>query len=274
MKADFLSKVKKVYLQAIGSGGEDKSIVIGVLVGCLVLVFVIGIIIGTSFSGSSGVSGGGKAKLGKGFAGSYEFWISHNIYTRNPYTRENKYSWEKSGNSWLMGLAPVKINIEKGKDGDYKGQLMITTLMGNHGFGHTEVEQEHTFELKNFMTSKDTLNFLISSSESYSSSPNVRFALVKGKSNLLYISSVLFNDFSFGHSYYGPSFRSCFETNPAFVKHEGQMLVFKELDMSSDKAKEQVFRQMAEKYRDCLANHKNKKDEVMYIDSVWLRQGP
>jgi hypothetical protein len=165
--ANFLSKVQKIYLQAIGSGGEDKKIVIGILMGCLATTFIVGIIIGSSF-GSSASDGSSVTKGGfsKKFEGDYTFLISHTIAIKNPYDKSRAVV---SGitPSKFIGLAPITIKIMKSGDGAYKGQMTITTLTSNFGLGLMNDTEEHTYELKNIMASKDTLSFLISSSEPY-----------------------------------------------------------------------------------------------------------
>jgi hypothetical protein len=225
--SDFLSKTQKIYLQAIGNGGEDKKVVIGILIGCLAITFIVGVVVGSSFgsSASDGSSVKSKGSFNKKFEGNYEFLITHmtpmSLFSETP----------------DMGLAPITIKIMKGSNGDYKGQMTITTLIGNYGWGFQSDTTEHTYELENLMPSKDTLNFLISAMYS----PNINFSLVKGKPNHLYISRLLFDENFFGGGIIGPVFfEKCSDANPAFVKQIGRMLVFKELKMNNIQAEKQM----------------------------------
>jgi hypothetical protein len=81
---------------------------------------------------------------------------------------------------------------------------------------------------------------------------------------------MLFEGFFFGAIVLGPSFEECYEANPAFVKQDGQKLVFKELQTGKDIGID-LQRQMYEKYRACLVADGINQEKIMLIDSVLLR---
>jgi hypothetical protein len=194
----------------------------------------------------------------KNFAGDYIFLVPHKKSVTNPYVKET-YSWfgqtkTKESQSTIIALLPIKLKIVKeGKE--YKGQLLMNRFNQNmFGFDYDDTTEIY-FEMKNFLTSGDTLNFSMSATSVLGHS-DIRGFLIKGNTNMLGISKNLIDE------------PECYELNPAFVKKDGQMFVFKELKSNNVEAE----KQMIPAYRSCLSEKKGQEKAIMYIDSVILRK--
>jgi len=202
----------------------------------------------------------------KNFSGNYSFLVGQLIIATNPYHKsKSKGLFSINANKVrVMGLAPVKIKLQKnGKE--YKGQLSMTRLQEQTMTGMIDDTSEVSFEMKNFMIYGDTLNFLVSADLPLLGNKQFKGFLINGKENILGIQKDIIDK------------PECFEQNPAFIGKNGQMFLFKELNITGADAT----RQMAQKYRDCLfekaenAQHRyeknNNMEAVEYVDSVLLR---
>jgi len=194
----------------------------------------------------------------KNFAGDYVFLVPHKKIVANPYVKET-YKWfgqtkTKESTSTIIALLPIKLKIVK--DGkEYKGQFLMNRFSQNmFGFDYDDTTEVY-FEMKNFLISGDTLNFSMSAASVLGHS-DIRGFLVKGNTNVLGISKNLIDE------------PECYELNPAFVKQDGQMFLFKELKSNGVETE----KQMIPAYRSCLSEKKGQEKAIMYIDSVLQRK--
>ena len=196
----------------------------------------------------------------KDFSGDYVFFVPHIKNVSNPYVKETYKYWgtnrTRESQSKIIALLPIKLKIVK--DGkDYKGQFLMNRFNQTmFGFDYKDTTEIY-FEMKNFLVSKDTLNFSLPGTNIFGTKvPDMRGFLVKSSVNLLAVSKNLIDE------------PECLESNPAFVKQDGQMIIFKELKKLSGSEAE---KQMIPAYRSCLSEKKGQEKAVAYIDSVLLR---